>query len=252
MNNTNLNKYNEDYVEKVSLTLFRSSRRFAIKLVNEESVLSGHNEALFAGLCIHHWKWCKIHPLMLPQGSIMTLSGHHLWLHGYGSAFTLRGIASFDLKRNSLDMNMYLSNEEIPRNRMYHPVKCEEELHLESLTPCLMKNDENKTDFFINGCLRELWMLIPRSNRTLQLQFLNLSLSKSKNTKKSSSINNRSLYENDITNANVNTNAQEMKMKIKRITDIAKTTKNLNEMKYQFCTMCGCQSCTLNENGDKF
>ena len=120
---------------------------------------------------------------------------------------------------NSLNMNMYLSNEEIPRNRMYHPVKCEEELHLESLTPCLMKNDENKTDFFINGCLRELWMLIPRSNRTLQLQFLNLSLSKSKNTKKSSSINNRSLYGNYITNANVNTNAQEMKMKIKRITD---------------------------------
>ena len=42
-----------------------------------------------------------------------------------------------------------------------------------------------------------------------------------------------------------------MKMKIKRITDY-KNKKNLNEMKHQFCTMCGCQSCTLHENDDKF
>ena len=33
------------------------------------------------------------------------------------SAYTLRGIASFDPNHNSIDMNKYLNNFEVPKNR---------------------------------------------------------------------------------------------------------------------------------------
>lgn len=265
-----------DEVEKLSLTLFRSSRRFAVQLVKEERALSGHHEALFAGICLYHWNsWCKITPLVLPHGSIMTLSGHNLWLHGFGSAYTLRGIASFDPNHNSIDMNKYLNNFEVPKNRVYHPVKCEEELHLQSLTPCFMpttgivrnatttgtgrilsiyvetlldsKKTNNSTcnhtnkyfknqhdssrpitpninlqnhiysnisrDSFINGCVRELWMTVPKSNRTTQ----------------------------------VSVTATSAKTAVSAYT-IAK--KNLQIMKYQFCKMCGCDTCSIDRENE--
>ena len=117
-----------NHIVQTKLALHRMSRRFATRMLHLRALgqLQGRDEALVALIC-DEWVECTRSPLYF-QGGVYT-PGHWGPFQSNFSArpYTLRGLASFNEARRTFDFSKYSTNAGVPRDRLYHPVKCEAE-----------------------------------------------------------------------------------------------------------------------------
>ena len=110
------------------LALHRMSRRFAARMLHLRALrqLQGRDEALVALIC-DEWVECTRSPLYF-QGGVYQ-PGHWGPFQSNSSArpYTLRGLAAFDEVTSTFNFAKYSTNADVPRDRLYHPVKCEAE-----------------------------------------------------------------------------------------------------------------------------
>lgn len=117
-------------IEQAYLPFFRISHRFADHVVQfaERGRIKGHDEAILPGLC-QNWSLCEMKPPFNP-GGYFTLGGWGLWLgNTTDPAFSLKGLASLNPKSANLKLRpeMFKTDSDVPRSRLYHPAKCEAE-----------------------------------------------------------------------------------------------------------------------------
>ena len=137
----------ERAVMQAYLNIYRTSRRLAARM--EESLdrkwAVGYDEVLTMAIC-DVTEGCVSHP-MQPTPGVWEVGGWGFWPHSSSTlaSYTLTGIAGFDAHclRSSwsedprveergglepcLDMSKYAKNEDLPKEHLYHPVKCEAE-----------------------------------------------------------------------------------------------------------------------------
>jgi len=117
-----------NHIVQTQLALHRMSRRFAARMLHLRALrqLQGRDEALVAVIC-DEWVECARSPLYF-QGGVYQ-PGHWGPFQSNFSArpYTLRGLASFNAVTSKFDFSKYSTNADVPRDRLYHPVKCEAE-----------------------------------------------------------------------------------------------------------------------------
>ena len=116
-------------IVQTKLALHRMSRRMATMMLHlrAQRQLKGRDEALLAAVC-DQWAGCTRSKLYSPGGVYTT--GHWGPFVGDTSAavYTLRGLASYKHKsKQRFNFSEFLTNANVPKGRLYHPVACEAE-----------------------------------------------------------------------------------------------------------------------------
>ena len=121
-----------DTLRKMYGCIFRMSQRTAGALVQMATMLTGHEEALHLPLCERKISWCRWTNLLTPPNSVVELGGWGPWssyVPVTDKNYALSTVASYKWiyaqRTWGLNYSQYQSNADVPRNALYHPVKCE-------------------------------------------------------------------------------------------------------------------------------
>jgi len=117
-----------NHIIQTKLALNRMSRRFAARMLHLRALrqLKGRDEALVALIC-DEWVECTRSPLYFRDGVYQPGHWGPFQSNSYSRSYTLRGLASFNSKTKRFNFSEYPTNADVPRDSLYHPVKCEAE-----------------------------------------------------------------------------------------------------------------------------
>ena len=142
----------DNHLVQTLLALFRMSRRFAVHWLKLRAAgdVRGHCEAIVAPIC-DKMVWCVksvcepcVMSDMFNPGGVYDVGGWGLWRADESSpwrktspAYTLTGLAALQKTKVgpaksevwTIDFSKYKTNDEVPRNHLFHPCKCEAENH---------------------------------------------------------------------------------------------------------------------------
>jgi hypothetical protein len=119
-----------NHIIQSRLALFRMSKRFASEWLGLRAhrQLQGHDEALVAAVCDASAQ-CRRKQMHFP-GGVYVMGHYGLFLAKSSSpVYKLRILASF--QGGKVDESKFPTDADVPRERIYHPVKCEAEYQSE-------------------------------------------------------------------------------------------------------------------------
>jgi hypothetical protein len=117
-----------DAMVKSRLALFRMSHHFASEWLSLRArrLVKGYDEALVATVC-DRIERCRRSEMHFPGGVYVMGRWGIFKAANADSIYKLRVLASFDRESNQVNYSKFRTNADVPRDQIFHPVKCEAE-----------------------------------------------------------------------------------------------------------------------------